>query len=193
MKWLNRPPMGYCPGALIAKLRQDLGSLEYEAVDDARACFRCPDLRLDFLVEERVHAQFLMHVVTTTFMHYVPYDGGSPAHIRIRHRGAWTRQGLECVITQGVEDAAVREIARQLSTDAGLAAALLPLDFTDFDLERQPTRWVASLVHYGASEVVYRFPATRRYVRLVPEQLQAILQAFSRLSNLSSQRTRAGP
>jgi hypothetical protein len=190
MKWLNRAPAGYRPGTLLTKLRQDLARLEYEAVDEARARFRCPDLRLDFLAEERVHAQFLMHVVTTSFLHFLPCAGGSPARIRVRHRGAWTRRGLECVIAQGTEDVSVQETARRLSTDAALAAAMLPLDFTDFELERQPARWVASLVHYGASEVVYRFPATRQYVRLVPEQLQAILQTFARLSHLLSQTTR---
>jgi hypothetical protein len=193
VSWLNRPPAGYRPGALLARLRQDFARLEYEALDDARARFHCPDLRLDFLAEERVHAQFLMHVVTTNFLHYLPCDAGSPARIRVRHRGAWTRQGLECVITRGSEDVSVHEAVRRLSTDTALETAMLPLDFTDFELERQPTRWVVTLVHYGASEVVYRFPATRHYVRLVPEQLQAILQTFARLSNLLSQNTRAGP
>lgn len=187
MRWLNPAPAGYRPGALLAKVRQDLARLEYEAVDDTRARFRCPDLRLDFFAEERVQAQFLMHVVTTNFSHGFPCDDGSPARIRIRHRGAWTRQGLECVIAEGCEDAPVQQTARRLSTDAALAAAMLPLDFTDFELERQPTRWVANVVHYGASEVVYRFPATRRYVRLVPEQSRAILQTFARLSKLLSQ------
>lgn len=191
MRWLNRTPAGYRPGALIAKLRQDLARLEYEAVGDARARFRCADPQLDFLAEERVHAQFLMHVVTTNFSCHLPYEGGAPARIRVRHRGAWTRQGLECVIAQGADDICVQETARRLSSDTTLSAAALPLDFTDFDLERQPTRWVANLVHYGASEVVYRFPATRQYVRLVPEQLQAILQTFARLPNLLSQTTRA--
>jgi hypothetical protein len=193
MSWLNRTPVGYRRGALLTRLRQDLAPLEYEALDDARARFRCPDLQLDFLAEERVHAQFLMHVVTTSFLHYLPCEGGPSARIRVHHRGAWTRRGLECVIAQGAADISVQETARRLSTDATLAAAMLPLDFTHFELERQPTRWVASLVHYGASEVVYRFPATRHYVRLVPEQLQAILQTFARLSNLLSQNTRAGP
>jgi Protein of unknown function (DUF3156) len=183
MRW----PAGYRPGALIAKVRQDLARLEYEALDETRARFRCPDLRLDFLAEERVHAQFLMHVVSTKFSHHLSCEGGSPAHIRLRHRGAWTRRGIECVITQGREDASTQETAHRLSTDAPLAAAMLALDFTDFELERQAIGWVANLAHYGASEVVYRFPATRQYVRLSPEQQHALLHTFARLSQLLGQ------
>ena len=187
MKWLNRAPAGYRPGALLAKLRQDLARLEYEPVDDARARFRCTDLGLDFLAEERVHAQFLMHVVTTSFSYQLPCEGGEPARIRLRHRGAWTRQGLECLVADGAEDVSIQEAARRLASDARLLAAMRPLDFTDFELERQATGWVAKLVHYGASEVVYRFPSTRQYVRLVPEQLQALLQTFARLSDVLRQ------
>jgi hypothetical protein len=65
--------------------------------------------------------------------------------------------------------------------DTALEQAMLPLDFTDFQLERHPAGWIASLVHYGASEVVYQFPSTRQYVRLAPNQLQSILATFSRL------------
>jgi hypothetical protein len=67
---------------------------------------------------------------------------------------------------------------------------MLPLDFTSFQLERQEAGWIASLVHYGASEVVYQFPSTRQYVRLSREQVEAILETFSRLSALLGQPTR---
>jgi hypothetical protein len=193
MKSMNLAPSGYRPGALIAKVRQDLPHLEYQPMDDTSALFRCPERRLEFLAQERVHAQFLMHVVTINFSHCFESEGGRSARIRVRHRGAWTRQGLECIIAEGKDDVLVQEITRRLSTDDALLAAMLPLDFTEFELERQTTSWVAHLVHYGASEVVYRFPATRRYVRLAPAQLQAMLQTFARLSELLSQTPRAAP
>lgn len=176
MRWLNRPPAAYRPGLLLAKLRHDLAGLEFEPDHDTQALFRCRETGLEFLTEERVEARFLMHVVTTRFSYRVPCGGGEPVKMRIRHRGAWKRTGIECTVDQGHP-----EIAARLAGDAGLAAAMLPLDFTDFQLECQATGWIASLVHFGASEVVYQFPSIRQYVRLAPQQLRSILGTFSRL------------
>jgi hypothetical protein len=129
-----------------------------------------------------------MHVVTTRFSCRIPCAGGGPARVRIRHRGTWKRAGIECSAARGAED-----IAERLATDAALTAAMLPLDFTDFELERETTGWIASLVHYGASEVVYRFPATRNYVRLAPHQAHSILKTFGRLRDLLTASTGTPP
>jgi hypothetical protein len=167
---------------VLVKLRHDLAHLQCELYDDRRARFRCDEAGLEFVAEERVEARFLMHVVTTRFSCRVSDGGGAPAKIRIRHRGAWKRAGIECMADHGAEP-----VAERLARDLALASSMLPLDFTDFQLERQETGWIASLVHYGASEVVYQFPSTRQYVRLSPEQVEAILGTFSRLSDLLGQ------
>ena len=187
---LNRPPAAYRRGSLLARLRHDLAGLEFEPDDDTRGRFRSTAMGLELIAEEHVEARFLMHIVTTRFSYPISGDGGALARMRIRHRGAWKRNGIECAVTQGAEDAAVRDAAERLAADVALTAALLPLDFTELELERQTTGWVASLVHYGASEVVYQFPSTRQYVRLSPEQVQAILKTFARLRDLMGHRTR---
>jgi len=176
---MMRSPAAYRPGSLLAKLRADLAGLDFQQENDTQALFRCRQTGVEFQTEERVEARFLMHIVSTRFSYRVPVGGGAPAKMRLRHRGAWKRTGIECTVDQGHP-----EVAERLATDPTLAAAMLPLDFTDFQLERQSTGWIASLVHYGASEVVYQFPATRQYVRLAPQQLQSILRTFSRLPAL---------
>ncbi len=159
MMGFRHPPASYRPGSLLAKLRHDLAGLECEPYDVTRALFRCEETDIEFVAEERVEARFLMHVVTTRFSCSVSRGGGAPARIRIVHRGAWKRTGIECTADPGAgEDAAVRQVAERLASDVALTAATLPLDFTDFHLERQRTGWIACLVHYGASEVVYQFP-----------------------------------
>jgi hypothetical protein len=188
-RWLKRLPASYRPGSLLVKLRHDLASLRCEPFDDTRAQFHCDKTGIAFLAEECVEARFLMHVVTTRFSCRIPYDGGRPARIRIRHRGAWKRTGIECT----AEESPARKIAERLQADLALTSSILPLDFTDFRLEREETGWIASLVHYGASEVVYQFPSTRQYVRLSREQGKAILEAFTRLSDLLGQSTRTVP
>lgn len=189
--WLKRPPATYRPGSLLVKLRHDLAHLRCDSHDDARALFRCEETGIEFAAEERVEARFLMHVVTTRFSCRIPYGGGAPARLRIRHRGAWKRTGIVCAIDQGAGETAVRQVADRLARHLALASSMLPLDFTDFQLERYESGWLASLVHYGASEVVYQFPSTRQYVRLSREQAKAILETFSCLSDLLGQSTRA--
>lgn len=181
-------PAAYRPGSLLAKVRHDLAPLECEPHDDTRALFLCEKTGIWFVAEEQVEPRFLMHVVTTRFSCRVPCGGGEPAKIRIRHRGAWKRTGIDCVA-----EPSVAQIADGLERDPALTSSMLPLDFTDFQLERDPTGWIASLVHYGASEVVYRFPSTRQYVRLSSEQVTAILKTFSRLGDLLGRAARAVP
>ncbi len=176
MRWLKRSPAAYRPGSLLARLRHDLAGLEFEADGPTRARVRCRETGVEFSTEEQVEGRFLMHVVSTRFSCRIPCGGGAPVTMRIRHRGAWKRTGIGCTIDPGAE-----EVAERLARDAALAATMLPLDFTDFQLEREPTGWIASLVHYGGSQVVYQFPSTVQYVRLAPQQLQSIVGTFSRL------------
>jgi hypothetical protein len=183
----NRLPAAYRRGSVLQKLRHDLAGLEFAPDDDTRARFRCGKTGLEVLAEERVEPRFLMHIVTTHFSYPVSRDGGALARIGIRHRGAWKRTGIECVVARGAQDGPVRDAAERIAADAAFTAAALPLDFTDFQLERQSGGWLASLVHYGASEVVYHFPSTRQYVRLPPEQVPAILKTFARLRDLLNQ------
>jgi len=190
---LNRLPASYRRGSLLAKLRLDCAGLEFEPDDDTRGRFRCEKTRLELVAEECVESRFLMHIVTTRFSCPIACEGGAPAILRIRHRGNWKRTGLECAVIRGAENDEIRQAAGQLEANVSLNSAMLPLDFTQFELHRAASGWIAALVHYGASEVVYHFPATRQYVRLAPGQLQGILKTFACLRDLLSPSTRTVP
>jgi hypothetical protein len=181
--WAHPPPAGYTPGSLIARLRHDLRYLECQPLDDTSAVFRLGDRQLEFEVRAHVESQFLMHVVTTEFSYRIANSGAGDNRLAIRHRGSWKRTGITCTAPEHSDDA-TRALAQRLASDAALASALLPLDFTRCELTQDPQGWRVSVVHFGACEVVYRVPPIRQYVRLAPAQLDAMLASFQALQRL---------
>jgi hypothetical protein len=182
--WSNRAPAGYRPGVLISKVRLDLRDLESDVVSDTCVRFRsAADTDLVFLAEEQVESQFLMHVVTTRFSCRIAGNSNPQHRLRIRHCGAWKRTGIECTFDNAAGNAC-QDLARRLAQDADLASAMLPLDFTNCELLPAPGGWDVRIVHFGASEVVYRLPPIRQYVRLSREQAKALLQTFTVLKVL---------
>lgn len=179
----NPAPAGYRPGALVSRLRLDLHDLESEPLSATRVRFRSTSPSLEFLAEEQVESQFLMHVVTTRFSCRIAGESNVHRPIRIRHRGSWKRAGIECTAEPGADEA-TRQLATRLERHAELTSAVLPLDFTRCELVPVPEGWDIRVVHFGASEVVYRLPPIRQYVRLSREQLRALLQTFAVLKGL---------
>jgi len=59
--------------------------------------------------------------------------------------------------------------------------ALMALDFHMFELVQDHNGWRVETEPYGASEVVVRFPAMRRYIRLTREQARYLVNALARL------------
>ncbi len=166
--WANLQPAGYLPGVLLSRLRHDMGTLECEPRSDGLVLFRAGDI--EFLAQERVEPHFLMHEVSTQFIFHVPGSAPGDRHLQIRHRGSWKRTGIECIPPDA-----------RLEADASLTEALLPLDFTHCELAQDAQGWQCRLTHFGASEVVYRMPPLRRYVRLSAGQRDALLATFRAL------------
>jgi hypothetical protein len=125
---------------------------------------------LTFDVREIVDRHFLMHTVIAQFEFLIAAPGPASSRIRVRHRGALRRQGIEFE-GNGHEVTA-------LQRDGDLAAALMPLDFTRCAILGAPSGWRIELQHYGASEVVGRIPALSRYVPLIASQRESMLAAF---------------
>lgn len=171
--WANPSPAGHLPGVLLSRLQHDLHGLEFQALSDTQGRFRALDRQLEFHVQEHVQPQFLMHVVTAEFVYRVPRSAPGNQRLVIRHRGSWRREGI-----------ALHPPAPRLSNDPALVQALLPLDFTRCELVQDSLGWQCRLTHYGASEVVCRFPPLRRYVRLSTTQRDALLATFCALRNL---------
>jgi hypothetical protein len=188
--WSHPSPAGYRPGSLIQKLRHDLSQLDCQPLSETCLRFQSADGHLEFQAEERVEAQFLMHVATTEFSCRVPHSAPGRNQLVIRHTGMWKRTGIACSANDG-SDQGTRELAISLSGNADLAAAMLPLDFSLCELAQDAQGWRIRLVHFGACEVVYRVPPIRQYVRLAPAQLAAMLETFPLLRRLLS--AGAGP
>jgi hypothetical protein len=179
-----RLPANYRPGALLARLGADLGTCERRVLEATAAEFSSAPLGLTFEVRERVETHFLMHIVVAQFVFAIPGAGAGSERIRIRHRGALMRTGVEFIATDGA-----CAVIPHLQADQNLSAALIPLDFTHCELTRDGSGWRMHLQHYGASEVVGRVPALRRYVPLVPEQRTALLASFAATQRVLLQHT----
>lgn len=158
---------------MLTRLRQDLHELEFEPLGESSGRFCAADSRIGFVVEEVVQKHFLMRVVTARFIFRIPGSATGTQHLTLRHTGKWKRTGIQCIPPDA-----------RISADAELARALLPLDFTRCELIQDEQGWQCRLEHYGASEVIGRFPPVRRYVRLTHEQQVSMLAAFAALRRL---------
>jgi hypothetical protein len=164
---------GYLPGRLLTRLQHDLREFDRQDTGCGAARFSTATGAMAFAVREIVDRHFLMHTVIAQFEYSVPALSPAGSHIRVRHRGALTRRGLEFEAAAG-NSAAVPA----LQADAELAAALMPLDFTRCEILSEPSGWRIELQHYGASEVVGRIPSLSRYIPLIEPQRESLLAAF---------------
>jgi len=176
----NAPPRGYVPGNTLARVAHDLSGLRTAPLSPERWRFDQPGASWQFDVLERVQPQFLMHIVSSQFVMPVMGSDAGEARITLTHSGAWRRTGLNWRIKHG-EAAVLQPLLTRLDADKALYDALMALDFHVFELIQDDTGWRVETEPYGASEVVVRFPAMRRYIRLTREQAQYLVNALARL------------
>jgi len=183
-QWLkntwNALPRGYVPGNTLARVAHDLSGLRAAILAPTRWRFDQAGASWHFDVLEQVSPQFLMHIVSSRFIMPVANSEAGDARIRLTHRGAWRRRGLHWTIKHG-ERAHMQPLLARLEADEVLHGALMALDFHAFELIQDDTGWRVETEPYGASEVVVRFPAMRRYIRLTYEQAQHLVNALARL------------
>jgi hypothetical protein len=162
---------GYLAGRVLARLHGDFRDFDRQDTGDGAAHFSTS--AMTFAVREIVERHFLMHTVIAQFEYSVAAPNPTQSHIRVRHRGALTRRGIEF-------DAGLGGVAAvaALQADDELAAALMPLDFTRCEIFGERSGWRIELQHYGASEVVGRIPSLSRYIPLIEPQRASLLAAF---------------
>ncbi|MCE5983502.1 DUF3156 family protein [Pseudomonas sp. LF19] len=180
-KLSERAPAGYRPGLTLEKVQRNLGLDSFEVVAPGLGRFDWAGQAVQ--VRERCEAQLLMHLVLTEFSLTLPATGQGNARLELHHSGSWRRSGLRVRLRKG-ELALQAELQRRLQAEAALLQALMPLDFKRLLLERCDGQWTLTLEHIGASEVVNRLPAFRRYIRLSPGQHQHLLAALQGLPAL---------
>lgn len=178
----TRSPSGYRPGATLALVRRNLGGLGFEALEPGQGRFTLDD-GLQVEARERTQSELLMHLVLTEFSLQVPSCGQGVAKLELRHTGAIRRQDLACTRRAG-DAAELAGVIAALEGDPALRAALMPLDFKRLRIEREDGHWRVLLEHMGASEVVNRMPAFRRYIRLDDAQQAHLLNALPALARV---------
>gem|GEM_PF-182207 len=173
-------PRNYVPGATLTRLAHDLTGLTARPISATCWQFSQSGAKWNFTVSEQVQRQFLMHIVSSRFVMPVTQSNKGNACIHLRHSGLWRKTGLHWKIKYG-DCPQLHALLDQLNADHILYQALMDLDFHHFSLIQDNKGWRIEVETYAASEVIVRFPAMRRYIRLEFDQAQHLLNALARL------------
>jgi hypothetical protein len=177
-----RLPRSYREGRLLALVTGDLRGYRLDRIEAGTAFFHPVDGGPVLEVTERVEKRFLGHFETARFEMRAPAPGLGEARLQARHTGRIKREGVTVLVVAG--DSAAVDLARALESDAAFTAAILPLDFTRFDVELSASQCVATVELMGASFVSLALPPMRSYVRLHSDQRLALVASLSALANV---------
>lgn len=178
---VRRPRVGRSdrPGRLLRLLDADLPGHRLRREGDRVGRFEPTNGGPSLTVVERVERRFLGRNEIAQFKVTVPTEGTQPAHLRVVHKGRLRREGIAVEVREGRPQEA--SLAETIESDPGFAQAALPLDFTRFDLIREGKQWKVTVELMGASHVSMALPPIRSYVRLYPEQREALLGTLEAL------------
>ncbi|WP_110993867.1 DUF3156 family protein [Pseudomonas sichuanensis] len=185
--WLERltgprAPTGYRPGATLARLQRNLGLTDLQsAASVVRFTYRKDGPHIE--VRERTVSHLLMHLVMCEFSLRMPASAQGTVQLDVHHRGALRRTGLGCR-QRGGDKALFDLLQARIGGDSALQAALMPLDFKRLSIGCEGGQWQVTLEHMGASEVVNRVPAFRRYIPLSADQRGHLWQTFEALQRI---------
>jgi hypothetical protein len=180
------------PADLLAHVAADLTGCEVVRGDRGSAVVTPADGRPAFRLEVRSERRRLLHLQTLLVHVDGPHvaatevsaaDVAGAATLVFHHTGQLRRTGLTATIRSagrgrrwsGVVPPAVAAVRDRLLADGALEAASLTLDFTRFEVAVVDGRWRATLELMGASHVRTTLPPSARYVRLHPDQRDALL------------------
>jgi hypothetical protein len=124
----------------------------------------------------RVEKRFLGRTEIAVFRAGIDTSLPEEAIVALRHRGGLKRTGVTAVLLEGGDRGA--GVASALATDPGLAQALMPLDFTRFEVFCGPAGCRAEVELMGGSLVAMALPPIRSYVHLYPDQRDAMISGF---------------
>ena len=179
--WVRRlfdqPPAGYLPGVLLSRALKELRGLAEVEAETPGAVSLTLRGGLHCEVRERVERHFLMHIVALEFTVRVPASAVPGATVEVRHTGAFKRTGFACAVSAR-HRTALGSLQGLIGADRDLAAALLGLDFRRCRLRTGADGWEVLVEPFGASEVVNRMPAFRRYLRLGNDHAEALVRTL---------------
>jgi hypothetical protein len=124
----------------------------------------------------RIEKRFLGRTENAVFRARIDCSVPEPSIVALRHTGGLKRTGVTAVLVEGGESG--RRVAAALANDRNLAEAVLPLDFTRFEVICDPVGCRAEVELMGASHVAIALPPMRSYIRLYPDQREAMKSGF---------------
>lgn len=169
-------PRGYRPGETLARAQRNLGLADFEWLGPGKAAGRLAAQGPLLEVVERTEAHLLMHLVMCRWQYHCDARTQGSLTLELHHTGAVRRQGVRW------NGAAPAPLQAMVEPSSPAYPALLALDFKYLRLAREHGRWVLYIEHMGASEVVNRLPAFRRYIPISAEQrahLSTVFGAFA--------------
>lgn len=133
-------------------------------------------------VGSRIEKRFLGRTEIAVFE--AELDGSLPEEsiIALKHTGALKRSGVTAVAVEGGD--AAQSVAEALASDQKLAEALLPLDFTSFELHGNAAGCRARVELMGASHVAVALPPIRSYIHLHPDQREAMVTGIEEAARI---------
>ncbi|HEX9922665.1 MAG TPA: DUF3156 family protein [Anaerolineae bacterium] len=178
-----RPPRSYRPGRLLELVAREFDGFESRRLADNQIELSpIAGSGPGFTVRERVLKHFLAHTVTAEFECRLGDAPPGEGKLQLIHTGVLTRTGIRVQVKRSSETAPA--IATKLTADESFVQAILPLDFQYFYLVQDEQGWHAVTGQIGAAWVHMALPPTRRYVRMGPEQVEALIATFKRLEIL---------
>ena len=161
------------PSSRLAGLVEgELSGYRRETGDDGRVRFvpigDGPVVELASRIEKR----FLGRTEIAVFRAGIDRSLPEESIVALGHTGGLKRTGVTAVLVEGGESGG--RLASALATDPSLAEALMPLDFTRFEVICGPAGCRAEMELMGASHVAIALPPIRSYIHFYPDQREAM-------------------
>jgi len=157
---------------LAGLIEGDLSGYRREAGDDRRVRFVPAGDGPVFELASRVEKRILGRTEIAVFRAGIDVSLPDESIVALSHTGGLKRTGVTAIAVEGRESG--QRVAAALASDHSLAEALMPLDFTRFEVVSGPTGCHVEVELMGASHVAIALPPIRSYVHLYPDQRHAL-------------------
>lgn len=165
------------PSARLAGLIEgDLSGYRRETGDEGRVRFVPVGEGPVLEVATRTEKRFLGRTEIAVFRTDIDLSLAEESTVALRHTGGLKRTGVTAVLVEGGESG--QRVVAALASDRRLAEAVMPLDFTRFEVIGGPDGGRAEVELMGASHVAIALPPIRSYVHLYPDQLEAMTRSL---------------
>lgn len=172
------PPSSRLGGLVEA----DLSGYRRVTGDDGRVRFLPAGDGPVLEVTSRIEKRFLGRTETAVFRAGIHLSPAEESIVALSHTGGLKRTGVTASLVEGGESG--ERVASALASDRSLTEALMPLDFTRFEVICGPAGCRAEVELMGASQVAIAFPPIRSYVHLYPDQREAMTRGLEEVSRV---------